>query len=88
MTQGKHITGFMDLLLKCIAEPEPILSMLECLPEESLTRKKHTKASHNDNRCGYCSMRLEPVWGFSLIVPKLHRHRYLVFSSANVAGRR
>mgnify|MGYP000983708612 CR=1 FL=1 len=52
MTQGKHITGFTDLLLRCIADPESILSMLEWLceqlmgrglPEESLTRKRTYK---------------------------------------------
>ena len=31
MAQGKNITGLTDLLLKCMAEPDPMLSMLEWL---------------------------------------------------------
>lgn len=31
MAQGKNITGLTELLLKCMAEPDPMLSMLEWL---------------------------------------------------------
>lgn len=72
MAQGKNSTGLTDLLLKCMAEPDPMLSMPEWLCKQLMeaevsgivgAEKNAHNPSRNDYRCGYRPRRLDiPAW--------------------------
>lgn len=89
MTQTKNTTGLTDLLLKCIAEPDPMLFMLEWLCSQLMEaevsslvgaeKNAHCK-QRNDYRCGYRPRRLDTRMGtMYLMVPKLRSRGYIPF---------
>lgn len=62
MAQGKNSTGLTDLLLKCMAEPGPMLSMLDWLCKQLMeaevsgivgAEKNVHSLPRSDYRCGY-----------------------------------
>ncbi|XOQ46532.1 MAG: hypothetical protein ACFWUD_05800 [Thermocaproicibacter melissae] len=68
MTQGKNNTDLTELLLKCMAEPDPMLSMLEWLCAQLMeaevsglvgAEKNAHNPSRSDYRCGYRPRRLD-----------------------------
>lgn len=89
MAQGKDITGLTDLLLKCMAEPDPMLSMLEWLCAQLMeaevsgivgAEKNAHNSSRSDYRCGYRPRRLDTRMGtMYLMVPKLRSRGYIPF---------
>lgn len=89
MAQGKNTTGLTDLLLKCMAEPDPMLSMLEWLCAQLMeaevsgivgAEKNAHSLSRSDYRCGYRPRRLDTRMGtMYLMVPKLRSRGYIPF---------
>ena len=89
MAQGKNTTGLTDLLLKCMAEPDPMLSMLEWLCAQLMeaevsgivgAEKNAHNPSRSDYRCGYRPRRLDTRMGtMYLMVPKLRSRGYIPF---------
>ena len=89
MTQGKNNTDLTELLLKCMAEPDPMLSMLEWLCAQLMeaevsglvgAEKNAHNPSRSDYRCGYRPRRLDTRVGtMYLMVPKLRSHGYIPF---------
>ena len=89
MAQGKNTTGLTDLLLKCMAESDPMLSMLEWLCAQLMeaevsaivgAEKNVHNPSRNDYRCGYRPRRLDTRMGtMYLMVPKLRSRGYIPF---------
>lgn len=89
MAQGKNITGLTDLLLKCMSEPDPMLSMLEWLCTQLMeaevsgivgAEKNAHSPTRNDYRCGYRPRRLDTRMGtMYLMVPKLRGRGYIPF---------
>ena len=89
MAQGKNITGLTDLLLKCMSEPDPMLSMLEWLCKRLMeaevsgivgAEKNVHNSSRNDYRCGYRPRRLDIRMGtMYLMVPELRNRGYIPF---------
>lgn len=89
MAQGKNITGLTDLLLKCMSEPDPMLSMLEWLCAQLMeaevsgivgAEKNAHSPSRSDYRCGYRPRRLDTRMGtMYLMVPKLRGRGYIPF---------
>lgn len=89
MAQEKNITGLTDLLLKCMAEPDPMLSMLEwlcsLLMEAEVTslvgaEKNVHCLKRSDYRCGYRPRRLDTRMGtMYLMIPKLRNRGYIPF---------
>ena len=87
MTQGKNNTDLTELLLKCMAEPDPMLSMLEWLCAQLMeaevsglvgAEKNAHNPSRSDYRCGYRPRRLDTRVGtMYLMVPKLRSHGYI-----------
>ncbi|XOQ44242.1 MAG: hypothetical protein ACFWTN_07365 [Clostridium sp.] len=68
MTQNKNTTDLTELLLKCMAQPDPMLSMLEWLCTRLMkaeisdivgAEKNAHNPSRNDYRCGYRPRRLD-----------------------------
>ena len=62
MAQGKNITDLTELLLKCVAQPDPMLSMLDWLCTQLMkaevsgivgAEKDVHSSSRSDYRCGY-----------------------------------
>lgn len=89
MTQGKNNTDLTELLLKCMVEPDPMLSMLEWLCAQLMEAEVSSiagaeKNAHNpsrkDYRCGYRPRRLDTRVGtMYLMVPKLRSQGYIPF---------
>jgi len=89
MTQGKNNTDLTELLLKCMAEPDPMLSMLEWLCAQLMeaevsglvgAEKNTHNPSRSDYRCGYRPRRLDTRVGtMYLMVPKLRSQGYIPF---------
>ncbi len=89
MAQGKNSTGLTDLLLKCMSEPDPMLSMLEWLCAQLMeaevtgivgAEKNAHNPSRSDYRCGYRPRRLDTRMGtMYLMVPKLRSRGYIPF---------
>lgn len=89
MTQGKNNTDLTELLLKCMAEPDPMLSMLEWLCAQLMeaevsglvgAEKNARNLSRSDYRCGYRPRRLDTRVGtMYLMVPKLRSQGYIPF---------
>jgi transposase-like protein len=68
MTQKKNTTDLTELLLKCMAQPDPMLSMLEWLCTRLMeaevsgivgAEKNAHNPSRRDYRCGYRPRRLD-----------------------------
>lgn len=89
MAQKKDNTNLMELLLKCMAEPDPMLSMLEWLCAQLMeaevsglvgAEKNVHCSGRSDYRCGYRPRRLDTRMGtMYLMVPKLRNQGYIPF---------
>ena len=89
MAQGKNSTNLTELLLQCMAEPDPMLSMLEWLCAQLMeaevsgivgAEKNAHRSSRKDYRCGYRPRRLDTRMGtMYLMVPKLRGRGYIPF---------
>lgn len=89
MAQGKNSTNLTELLLQCMAEPDPMLSMLEWLCAQLMeaevsgivgAEKNAHSSSRKDYRCGYRPRRLDTRMGtMYLMVPKLRGRGYIPF---------
>lgn len=89
MAQRKNTTELTDLLLKCMAEADPMLSMLEWLCAQLMdaevsgitgAEKNAHSSSRSDYRCGYRPRRLDTRMGtMYLMVPKLRKQGYIPF---------
>ena len=89
MAQGKNSTNLTELLLQCMAEPDPMLSMLEWLCAQLMeaevsgivgAEKNAHSSSRKDDRCGYRPRRLDTRMGtMYLMVPKLRGRGYIPF---------
>lgn len=89
MAQGKSTTVLTDLLLKCMSEPDPMLSMLEWLCAQLMeaevsgivgAEKNVHSPYRRDYRCGYRPRRLGTRMGTTfLMVPKLRSRGYVPF---------
>ena len=89
MAQRKNSTDLTELLLKCMAEPDPMLSMLEWLCAQLMeaevsglvgAEKNAHNPSRSDYRCGYRPRRLDTRVGtMYLMVPKLRNRGYIPF---------
>lgn len=79
MAQKKDTTDLIELLLKCMAEPDPMLSMLDRLCTQLMeaevsgivgVEKDTHSSSRSDYRCGYRPRRLNTRMGtMHLMVP-------------------
>lgn len=95
MAQPKNITGFTELLLQYMSEPDPLLHMLEWLCEQMMeaevsvitgAEKNEHSGDRKDYRSGYRVRRLDTRMGtMYLMVPKLRYQGYIPFllQSAN-----
>lgn len=89
MAQGKNTTDLTELLLKCMAEPDPMLSMLEWLCTQLMeaevsglvgAEKNAHSPSRSGYRCGYRPRRLDTRMGtMYLMIPKLRSRGYIPF---------
>lgn len=89
MAQRKNTTDLTDLLLKCMSEPDPMLSMLEWLCAQLMeaevsgivgAEKNAHNPSRSDYRCGYRPRRLDTRMGtMYLMIPKLRSRGYVPF---------
>lgn len=89
MAQKKDITNLTELLLKCMAQPDPMLSMLEWLcaqlMEAEVTQRLGAEKSERADvrsgyRCGYRPRRLDTRMGtMYLMVPKVRQRGYIPF---------
>ena len=89
MAQKKHTTDLMELLLQCVAKPDPMLSMLEWLCAQLMEAEVNQqlragKSERTNGRCGYRSgyrpRRLDTRMGtMYLMVPKVRQGGYIPF---------
>lgn len=89
MARRKNTIDLTDLLLKCMAEPDPMLSMLEWLCTQLMeaevsglvgAEKNARSPSRSDYRCGYRPRRLDTRMGtVYLMIPKLRGRGYIPF---------
>ena len=89
MTQRKNSTDLTELLLKCMAEPDPMLSMLEWLCAQLMEAEVSNfvgagKNGHCPNRsdycCGYRPRKLDTRMGtMYLMISKLRSRGYVPF---------
>ena len=81
MAQKNHTTNLTELLLQCVAQPDPMLSMLEWLCSQLLGAEKSERAeSRSGYRCGYRPRRLDTRMGtMYLMVPKVRQGGYIPF---------
>ena len=89
MAQRKNSTDLTELLLKCMAEPDPMLSMLEWLCTQLMeaevsglvgAEKNARNPFRSDYRCGYRPRRLDTRMGtMYLMIPKLRNRGYIPF---------
>ena len=89
MAQKNHTTNLSELLLQCVAQPDPMLSMLEWLcsqlmeaeVSQQLGAEKSERAdSRSGYRCGYRPRRLDTRMGtMYLMVPKVRHGGYIPF---------
>lgn len=89
MAQNKNNTDLQKLVLQCMAQPDPMLSMLEWLCEQLMeaevagltgAEKNTHSASRKDYRCGYRPRRFDTRMGtMYLMVPKLRSQGYIPF---------
>lgn len=89
MARTKNTTALIDLLLKCMAEPDPMLSMLERLRTQLMeaevsglaeAEKNAHSPSRSDYRCGYRPRQLDARMGtMYLMIPKLCGRGYIPF---------
>lgn len=89
MAQGKNSTSLTELLLKCMSEPDPMLSMLEWLCAQLMEAEVSGIVGAEKNvhcperkayRCGYRPRRLDTRMGtMYLMVPKVRNGGYVPF---------
>ena len=89
MAHKNHTTDLTELLLKCVAQPDPMLSMLEWLcsqlmeaeVDQQLDAEKSQRADgRNGYRSGYRPRRLDTRMGtMYLMVPKVRQGGYIPF---------
>ena len=89
MTQKNHTTNLTELLLQCVAQPDPMLSMLEWLCSQLMEAevsqqlgagKSERVDSRSGYRCGYRPRRLDTRMGtMYLMVPKVRQGGYIPF---------
>lgn len=89
MAHKKNNTDLIELLLQCVTQPYPMLSMLEWLCTQLMeaevdqqlgTEKNERVDSRNGYRSGYRSRRLDTRMGtMYLMVPKVRRGGYIPF---------
>lgn len=89
MARKNHTTNLTELLLQCMAQPDPMLSMLEWLCSELMeaevsqqlgAEKSERSGSRNGYRCGYRPRRLDTRMGtMYLMVPKVRQGGYIPF---------
>ena len=89
MARKNHTTNLTELLLQCMAQPDPMLSMLEWLCSELMeaevsqqlgAEKSERAGSRNGYRCGYRPRRLDTRMGtMYLMVPKVRQGGYILF---------
>lgn len=89
MTQSQHTTNLKDLLLKCMAQPDPLLYLLKALctmlMEAEVSQKVGAEKSQRSDkrsgyRCGYRARRLDTRMGtIYLMVPKIRTGGYVPF---------
>lgn len=89
MAQKNHTTDLTELLLKCVAQPDPMLSMLEWLCSQLMEAEVNQqlgaeKSQRTDGRSGYRSgyrpRRLDTRMGtMYLMVPKVRQGGYIPF---------
>ena len=96
MAQKNHTTNLTELLLQCVAQPDPMLSMLEWLcaqlmeaeVSQQLGAEKSERAeSRSGYRCGYRPRRLDTRMGtMYLMVPKVRQGGYIPFFKRSEAA--
>ena len=89
MARKNHTTNLAELLLQCMAQPDPMLSMLEWLCSELMeaevsqhlgAEKSERSGNRNGYRCGYRPRRLDTRMGtMYLMVPKVRQGGYIPF---------
>lgn len=89
MAHNKNITDLTELLLQCITQPDPILSMLEWLctqlMEAEVNQQLSAEKSERVNsrigyHSGYCPRRFDARMGtMYLMVPKVRQGSYIPF---------
>lgn len=89
MAHNKNITDLTELLLQCITQPDPILSMLEWLciqlMEAEVNQQLNAEKSERVNsrigyRSGYYPRRFDARMGtLYLMVPKVRQGSYIPF---------
>ena len=89
MAQKNHTTNLTELLLQCVAQPDPMLSMLEWLCSQLMeaevsqqlgAEKSERAESRSGYRCGYRPRRLDTRMGtMYLMVPKVRQGGYIPF---------
>ena len=89
MARKNHTTNLTELLLQCMAQPDPMLSMLEWLCSELMeaevsqqlgAEKSERSGNRNGYRCGYRPRRLDTRMGtMYLMVPKVRQGGYVPF---------
>ena len=91
MAHKNHTTDLTELLLKCVAQPDPMLSMLEWLCSQLMEAEVDQqlgaeKSQRTDGRSGYRSgyrpRRLDTRMGtMYLMVPKVRQGGYIPFQN-------
>lgn len=89
MARKNHTTNLTELLLQCMAQLDPMLSMLEWLCSELMeaevsqqlgAEKSGRSGNRNGYRCGYRPRRLDTRMGtMYLMVPKVRQGGYIPF---------
>lgn len=89
MARKNHTTNLTELLLRCMTQPDPMLSMLEWLCSELMeaevsqqlgAKKGERSGSRSGYRCGYRPRRLDTRMGtMYLMVPKVRQGGYIPF---------
>lgn len=88
MAHKKNTTNLTELLLQCVTQPDPMLSMLEWLCTHLMEAEVNQqlsaeKSQRTDGRSGYCSgyrpRRLDTRMGtMYLMVPKVRQGGYYI----------
>ena len=89
MAHKKNTTDLTELLLQCVTQPDPMLSMLEWLCTERMeaevdqqlgAEKRERSGSRNGYCSGYRPRRLDTRMGtMYLMVPKVRQDGYIPF---------
>lgn len=89
MARKNHTTNLTELLLQCMAQPDPMLSMLGWLCSQLMeaevsqqlgAEKSERSGSRNGYRCGYRPRRLDTRMGtMYLMVPKVRQGGHIPF---------